>query len=85
LGIPYEMPATPPPFIKDRTGAGDVAAAGFLAGRLRNLDITECLRLSSEAASRSLMGYGRSSYPDKDFLDARFRERTEHARDESAS
>lgn len=55
--------------IRDRTGAGDVAAAGFLAGTLRGFDLELCLKVSVAAATRSIEGYGRSSYPDQDFFD----------------
>jgi ribokinase len=54
--------------IVDRTGAGDVAAAGFLAGRILELSITDCLQLGAAAASYSIQDYGRSSYPDRQFL-----------------
>ncbi len=56
--------------IKDRTGAGDVAAAGFLAGMLESLDLEASLQLAARAASMSLEDYGRRSYPDKAFLDS---------------
>lgn len=55
--------------IKDRTGAGDVAAAGFLAGILQGLDLEGALNVAVAAATRSIEGYGRSSYPDRSFFD----------------
>jgi ribokinase len=55
--------------IRDRTGAGDVAAAGFLAGLMMYLDVPACLKLAAAAASRSIEGYGRSAYPDRAFLE----------------
>ncbi|MCX5873460.1 MAG: carbohydrate kinase family protein [Deltaproteobacteria bacterium] len=58
----------PPAGIVDRTGAGDVAAAGFLAGMISSLTIANCLALAAWAASRSIEGYGRSTYPDNEFL-----------------
>ncbi|HMK35061.1 MAG TPA: carbohydrate kinase family protein [Desulfomonilaceae bacterium] len=61
-------PAVSPGELKDRTGAGDVAAAGFLAGMLESIDLEECLLLAAAAASKSIEGYGRSSYPDKSFF-----------------
>ncbi|MGD9817370.1 MAG: carbohydrate kinase family protein [Desulfomonilaceae bacterium] len=61
-------PAIKPSAVVDRTGAGDVAAAGFLAGLLNDLTIEESLELAAAAASRSIEGYGRSAYPDKLFL-----------------
>lgn len=63
------QPAVAPKAIRDRTGAGDVAAAGFLAGILKSLDLGQCLRLAALCASRSIEGYGRSTYPDREFLD----------------
>ncbi len=61
------QPAVVPNQLKDRTGAGDVANAGFLAGLLSSLDLEESLQLAATAASRSIEGYGRTSYPDKNF------------------
>jgi ribokinase len=52
----------------DPTGAGDVFAAGFLAGLLLNLDLERCAALGTEAAARSITGYGRSSYPGPELL-----------------
>ncbi len=36
--------------VKDTTGAGDAFAAGFMAGRLRGFDLTECAKLGNGAA-----------------------------------
>ncbi len=60
----------PPPGgrIVDTTGAGDVYAAGFLAGLLRKLSLAECGRLAALAASQSIRGFGRKSYPDRETL-----------------
>jgi len=60
-----------PPFrtqVLDTTGAGDVYAAGFLAGLLKGLPLIRCARLASKVASLSVTGYGRSSYPDAGLL-----------------
>jgi sugar/nucleoside kinase (ribokinase family) len=57
-----------PSAIRDRTGAGDVAAAGFLAGLIEKLSIRDSLKLAALAASKSIEGFGRSTYPDRDFL-----------------
>jgi ribokinase len=65
----FSQPAVPPAAVKDRTGAGDVAAAGFLAGKLKSLPIEACLELAATAASKSIEGYGRSAYPDRMFLE----------------
>ncbi|MGD0764872.1 MAG: carbohydrate kinase family protein [Dehalococcoidia bacterium] len=53
----------------DPTGAGDVFAAGFLAGLLLGLDLKKCALLASKAAAQSVTGYGRSSYPGPELLD----------------
>ncbi|MEW6529611.1 MAG: carbohydrate kinase family protein [Thermodesulfobacteriota bacterium] len=64
----YLQPAVAPATIKDRTGAGDVAAAGFMAGLIRGFDLRACLGIAATAASRSLEGFGRSAYPDERFF-----------------
>ena len=56
--------------VVDKTGAGDVYAAGFLAGLMLERPIVECAHLATEAAALSLCGYGRSCYPDRAFLEA---------------
>ncbi len=55
--------------IRDRTGAGDVAAAGFLAGAIESVGLEASLELAAIVASKSIEGYGRSSYPDKAFFE----------------
>jgi ribokinase len=62
--------ALPARVVRDRTGAGDVAAAGFLAGVLAGMDVRKCAEIAAAAAARSIEGYGRSSYPDSEFFDA---------------
>jgi ribokinase len=54
--------------VVDKTGAGDVYAAGFIAGILMELPMELCGKLASEAAALSISGYGREKYPDKVFL-----------------
>jgi len=54
--------------IVDTTGAGDVYAAGFLAGLLKKLSLAECARLATFAASQSIRGFGRNTYPDQKIL-----------------
>ncbi len=66
----YSRPAVRPAVVTDRTGAGDVAAAGFIAGMNLSLGIEGCLELAATAASRSIEGYGRSTYPDRALLEA---------------
>ena len=53
----------------DTLGAGDVFAAGYLAGRLNGLHLNACVRLGNRAAAVSLRGAGRDSYPDRTFLE----------------
>jgi ribokinase len=60
--------AVKPTRIVDRTGAGDVAAAGFIAGMILSLPPIDCLALASGTASKSIQGYGRSMYPDREYL-----------------
>ncbi len=63
----FVQPAALPRKIIDRTGAGDVVAAGFIAGLLENLTLQSCLRFAVEAASLSIENYGRKSYPERSF------------------
>jgi ribokinase len=55
--------------VVDTLGAGDVFAAGYLAGRLRGLHLNLCVRLGNRAAAASLRGAGRDNYPDHSFLE----------------
>jgi ribokinase len=66
----FFQPALPARVVCDRTGAGDVAAAGFLAGVLVGADVRKCAEIAAAAAARSIEGYGRGSYPDSEFSDA---------------
>lgn len=52
----------------DTTGAGDVFAAGFLAGLLLEKPLETCAYFASAAAAYSVTGYGRTRYPDRNFL-----------------
>jgi sugar/nucleoside kinase (ribokinase family) len=53
----------------DTLGAGDVFAAGYLAGRISGLHLNACVRLGNRAAAVSLRGAGRDSYPNRIFLE----------------
>ena len=53
----------------DSVGAGDVAAAGYIAGMLEGLTPDGCTALAHECAVASLAGLGRATYPDRAFLD----------------
>jgi ribokinase len=66
----FHQPAVAPAQVVDRTGAGDVAAAGFLAGSMLALGLEGSLELAAMAASRSIEGYGRTSYPPRDLVTA---------------
>lgn len=52
----------------DTTGAGDVYAAGFLAGVLTGLSLPECGKIGTKAAAISITGFGRLNYPGKELL-----------------
>lgn len=67
--VDFEVPAERVEVV-DRTGAGDVYDAGFLAGLLLGLPVERCAVLATRAAAQSITGYGRDHYPDKAFLDA---------------
>ena len=53
----------------DTLGAGDVFAAGYLAGRISGIHLNACVRLGNRAAAVSLRGAGRDSYPDRTYLE----------------
>jgi ribokinase len=60
-----------PAEVVDVTGAGDLFAAGFLAGMMEGVGLEAAGRLAAWAASRGIAGLGRSTYPDA----AQWRER----------
>ena len=49
----------------DKTGAGDVYAAGFIGSLLKELPVQKCGQVASQAAALSITGWGRESYPDE--------------------
>jgi sugar/nucleoside kinase (ribokinase family) len=53
-----EMSAAPVDRVVDTTGAGDLFAAGFLAGRCRGRDIGACLRTGALAAAEIISHFG---------------------------
>jgi ribokinase len=65
LDFPVELVPQP----VDTLGAGDVFAAGYLAGRFSGLHLNLAVRLANRAAVVSLGGVGRENYPDKKFLE----------------
>ena len=54
----HVIDATPPARVLDTTGAGDLYAAGFLHGLSTGLDLGDCGRLGSAAASLIIAQYG---------------------------
>ena len=53
-----EVPAEPVSEVVDTTGAGDLFAAGFLAGQARGKPLDQSLRLGAVAASEVIQHYG---------------------------
>ena len=54
----WEVPAFPIAKLVDTTGAGDMFAAGFLAGLARGRDMTACGRLGVMAAAEIIQHIG---------------------------
>ena len=54
----WEVPAFPIARLVDTTGAGDMFAAGFLAGLARGADMTTCGRLGALAAAEIIQHLG---------------------------
>lgn len=52
------VPAAPVDKIVDTTGAGDLFAAGFLAGLAKRRDLADCARLGAIAAAEVISHYG---------------------------
>lgn len=52
----------------DTTGAGDVFAAGFIAGLLNKYSLYTSMCLASKLAAKSIEGIGNTAYPSKLFL-----------------
>jgi sugar/nucleoside kinase (ribokinase family) len=59
-----EVPAEPVAAVVDTTGAGDLFAAGFLAGHVRARPLAECLTMGAVAAAEVISHYG--ARPEKD-------------------
>ncbi|MDO9441921.1 MAG: adenosine kinase [Beijerinckiaceae bacterium] len=54
----HSVPASPIEKLVDTTGAGDLFAAGFLAGLARDCDLKDCARLGGLAAAEVIQHYG---------------------------
>lgn len=63
----FDMP-TERVTVVDKTGAGDVYAAGFLAGLFSGYPLRDCALMGTKAACLSITGYGRAKYPDENIL-----------------
>ncbi len=53
----------------DTTGAGDVYAAGFIAGLILGQPIKRCAWVGTKLACQSITGYGRRNYPNRQDLE----------------
>ena len=53
-----DVPAEPIEALVDTTGAGDLFAAGFLAGTARGLELKACLKLGAVCAAEVIQHYG---------------------------
>lgn len=65
LDIPSNFEGRP----VDTLGAGDVFAAGFIAGLLIGLNLPQAARLAEQAAAYKLTGAGRERYPTKEIME----------------
>lgn len=63
-----DFPPEAPGVLMDSLGAGDVFAAGYIAGLLIGLNLPQAVRLAVKAATYKLTGAGRDRYPDRDLL-----------------
>lgn len=66
-----EVPAEPIDKVVDTTGAGDLFAAGFLFGHVRNRPLGECLRIGAICACEIISHYGARPEADLPTLVAR--------------
>ena len=57
-GASVEIPPAPVHHVVDTTGAGDLFAAGFLAGRCRGLDLRGSLEIGAICAAEIISHYG---------------------------
>ena len=57
-GVRHTIAAEPADRIVDTTGAGDLFAAGFMAGFVRERSVEDCLRMGAIAAAEIISHYG---------------------------
>ncbi len=60
-----DFPPYVPESLVDTVGAGDVFAAGYIAGLYRGLNLPQAIRLASSMAAYALGGSVRERYPDR--------------------
>jgi ribokinase len=65
LDIPADFQGQP----VDTLGAGDVFAAGYIAGLWTGLNLPQTVRLAEHAAGYKLGGAGREGYPNKEIME----------------
>jgi len=65
LDVPADFEGQP----VDTLGAGDVFAAGYIAGLFTGLNLPQAVRLAEHAAAYKLGGAGREGYPDKKIME----------------
>ena len=58
VGAHARVPAEPVDKVVDTTGAGDLFAAGFLFGHVRDRPLAECLRMGAICAAEIISHYG---------------------------
>ncbi len=65
-----DFPPYEPERVVDTVGAGDVFAAGYIAGLFQGLNLPQAVRLAGALAAFALGGPGRERYPDRRVMDA---------------
>ena len=65
-----DFPPYIPEGLADSSGAGDVFAAGYIAGLFQGLNLPQAVRLASALAAFALGGPGRERYPDRKVMEA---------------
>jgi len=65
-----DFPPYVPEHLVDTLGAGDVFAAGYIAGLYQGLNLPQAVRLASALAAYKLGGVGRERYPDRKVMEA---------------